>query len=258
MWIKLLSYAVISAWYNFWGEDKVFGKGCRVIEKTRLLYVVSTPIGNLNDITLRALQVLGEVDLIAAEDTRQTRKLLDHYGIKTPITSYHDHNKEQKTPVLLKHLEGGMDVALVSDAGTPGISDPGYYLIRRAIEQGVQVIPVPGPTASVAALVVSGLPTDRFIFEGFLPAKKGKRRRILSELATEERTIILYESPYRLQRTLNDILEVFGDRKMVAARELTKKFEEVIRGSVSELLDHFTQNRPRGEFVLVIEGHSED
>lgn len=217
-------------------------------------YIVSTPIGNLGDITLRALQILGEADLIAAEDTRRTGKLLAHYRIKTPMTSYHDHNKEQKTLMILEQLEGGKDIALVSDAGTPGISDPGYYLIKRVIDKGIDVVPIPGPTASIAALVASGLPTDRFVFEGFFPTKRGKRGLVLSELAAEKRTILLYESPHRLQRTLSDILEALGDRKVSVARELTKKFEEIKRGQVSQLLEYFGENKPRGELVIVIEG----
>lgn len=218
------------------------------------LYLVSTPIGNLEDITLRALRVFKEVDLIAAEDTRRTRLLLQRYQISQPITSYHDHNKEARSPVLLNKLLSGKSVALASDAGTPGISDPAFYLVRLAIEHQVPVVPVPGPSALISALIVSGLPPDRFAFEGFLPAKSGRRRTRLKALAHEERTILLFESPHRLRRTLEDILEVMGDRRAVVARELTKKFEEVTRGSVAQLLDHYREKKPRGEVVIVLAG----
>jgi 16S rRNA (cytidine1402-2'-O)-methyltransferase len=218
------------------------------------LYLVSTPIGNLEDITLRALRVLKEADLIAAEDTRRTRLLLQRHQISRPITSYHDHNKEARSPALLDRLLNGQSVALVSDAGTPGISDPAFYLVRLAIEQGVPVVPIPGPSALVSALVVSGLPPDRFVFEGFLPAKSGRRQARLKALAHEERTLLFFESPHRLTRTLEDILQIMGDRRAAVARELTKKFEEVVRGSVSRLLHHYGEKKPRGEVVIILAG----
>ncbi|MCK4272418.1 16S rRNA (cytidine(1402)-2'-O)-methyltransferase, partial [bacterium] len=215
-----------------------------------------TPIGNLEDITLRALRVLKEVELIAAEDTRRTRRLLRHYQISRPLISYHDHNKEARSPSLLEKLNSGESLALVSDAGTPGISDPAFYLVRLAIQHGVPVVPVPGPSALISALIVSGLPPDRFAFEGFLPAKSGRRRRKLKALAGEERTILFFESPYRLKRTLEDILEIMGDRRATVARELTKKFEEVTRGTVTQLLEHYGEKKPRGEVVIVLTGYT--
>ncbi|PRX26449.1 16S rRNA (cytidine1402-2'-O)-methyltransferase [Orenia metallireducens] len=219
-----------------------------------ILYVCGTPIGNLDDITLRALNTLKEVDLIAAEDTRHTRKLLNHYQIEAKLTSYHEHNELEKSKELLERLRGGLDVALVSDAGMPGISDPGYRLISLLREEGIKVVPIPGPTAMTTALVISGLPTDRFAFEGFLPRKKNERRSYLEGLKGEERTLIFYEAPHRLTKTLADILEVLGDRKIALCRELTKKFEETISGKVSELLEEFKEDSPRGEMVLVVEG----
>ena len=224
--------------------------------KTGTLYLVSTPIGNLEDITFRAVRVLGEVDLIAAEDTRRTRRLLQHFQISRPIISYHDHNKEVRSPRLLDRLLTGESVALVSDAGTPGVSDPSFYLVRLAIQHDVPVVPVPGPTSLIAALVVSGLPPDRFAFEGFLPVKKGRRRHKLETLAGEERTLLFFESPHRLARALENILEVLGDRRVVVARELTKKFEEIKRGTVSQLLAHYQTVKPRGEVVIVLDGCS--
>ncbi len=218
------------------------------------LYIVSTPIGNLEDITLRALNVLKAVQIIAAEDTRHTQKLLRHYNIHTPQTSYHDHNKEEKGEILISKLKKGNDIALVSDAGTPGISDPGYYLINRAIEEGITVTPIPGPTASIAALSVSGLPTDSFVFEGFLPAKKVARQKRLRELSTERRTLILFETPHRLLPALKDLMELLGDRKIVLTRELTKIFEEVIRGKISEMIDKVEGRRLKGEITIILEG----
>ena len=200
------------------------------------LYIVSTPIGNLEDITLRALHLLKSVNLIAAEDTRHTKHLLTKYAIPTVLTSYHDHNKEEKTPVLIQRLQEGQSLALVCDAGTPGISDPGFYLIRRCIQERIPIIPVPGPTAAIAALTVSGLPTDAFFFAGFLPKKRTARLNRLTTLKDQTATLILYESPHRLTKTLKDSLEVLGNRQAVIARELTKVFEEVIRGSLEELL----------------------
>ncbi len=212
----------------------------------------------MEDITLRAKRVLGEVDLIAAEDTRRTGRLLAHLGLKRPLVSYHDFNKERKAPELLSRLLQGEDIALVSDAGTPGISDPAYYLVVRAVEKGIEVIPVPGPTAFVAALVISGLPTDRFTFEGFLPHKSSRRRKRLEELKQEPRTMIFYESPHRILETLQDALEVLGDRRASLSRELTKRFEETRRGHISELLESCRLRPPKGELVLVIEGTGKD
>jgi 16S rRNA (cytidine1402-2'-O)-methyltransferase len=216
-----------------------------------VLYIVSTPIGNLEDITLRALRILKEVSLIAAEDTRLTRKLLTHYDISTPTVSYYEHNSFTRIPKIIDHLNTGKDVAVVTDAGTPGISDPAYKLIRAAIESGNRIEAIPGPSASITALTASGLPTDRFIFEGFLPHKKGRKAK-LTRLSAIEATVIFYESPKRIVRTLKDILEFMGDRPAVIGRELTKLHEEMIRGNVSKLLSHFTQKTPRGEFVIMI------
>lgn len=218
------------------------------------LYIVSTPIGNLEDITLRALRVLKEVGIIAAEDTRHTRKLLSRYDIHVPLTSYHDFNKYEKAELLISKLKEGIDVALVSDSGTPGISDPGYYFIKRAIEEGIKVIPVPGATALIAALSVSGLPTDRFSFIGFLPKKRTSREKTLRILSEVEHTLILYESPHRVLKTLNEIKEIFGERRISVARELTKIHEEVIRGIISEVIDKLERQPPKGEIVLMIEG----
>jgi 16S rRNA (cytidine1402-2'-O)-methyltransferase len=216
-----------------------------------VLYIVSTPIGNLEDITLRALRILKEVSLIAAEDTRLTRKLLTHYNISTRTVSYYEHNKFTRIPKIIDHLSTEKDVAVVTDAGTPGISDPAYKLIRAAIESGSRIEAIPGPSASITALTASGLPTDRFIFEGFLPHKKGRKAK-LTRLSAIEATVIFYESPKRIVRTLKDILEYMGDRPAVIGRELTKLHEEMIRGNVSKLLSHFTQKTPRGEFVIMI------
>lgn len=217
------------------------------------LYLVSTPIGNLRDITLRALDVLEQVDLVAAEDTRTSRILLDHYGLQAKLTSYHDFNKERVTAGLIRQLQNGMSLALVTDAGTPGISDPAFYLVREAIKNDLPVEAIPGATAFVPALVISGMPTDRFCFEGFLPPKKGRQIR-LQELAQESRTMIFYESPKRVQRTLQDLYQAFGDREVVLVRELTKKFEQVVRGKLSEIIFGQMQFNPKGEFVLVVHG----
>jgi 16S rRNA (cytidine1402-2'-O)-methyltransferase len=217
------------------------------------LYVVSTPIGNLGDVTRRAVDILGGVDVIAAEDTRKTRFLLDHLGIRKPLESHFSYNERRKVPELLARLRRGEAVAVVSDAGTPGISDPGFVLIHEAATAGFPVIPIPGPSALLAALAVSGLPTDRFVFEGFLPVKKGRKSR-LEELRREPRTIVLYEAPHRIRRTLADTLSALGDRPAVVARELTKKFEEIRRGMLSELLAATRVREPRGEYVLVIAG----
>ena len=219
------------------------------------LYVVATPIGNLEDMTLRGLRVLREVSLIAAEDTRTTRKLLSHYDIHTPLTSYYDHNKNQKLPQVLQALEQG-DVALVSDAGTPGISDPGLELVSAAAAAGFPVVPVPGPSSVVTALAVSGIPADRFLFLGFLPRSKGDRQALLRSVAAMPFTLVIFEAPHRLQRSLADVREVLGDRPLAVLREATKLHEEIFRGSVSEAVEHF--DRPRGEFTLVVEWEPQD
>ena len=217
-----------------------------------MLYIVSTPIGNLKDITLRALETLKEVDLIAAEDTRHTKILLDHYQITTPSTSYFEHNQVKKADYLLGLLKQGKRIALVTDAGTPGISDPGYVLVKLAKENKIPTTVIPGPTALVAALSLSGLPTDSFIFEGFLPPKPVARRKELEKLKGESRTVIFYESPYRIEKTLKDICEVLCDPNVVCVREITKKFEEVLEGKASELLKHPQITKPRGEFVVLL------
>jgi len=218
------------------------------------LYVVATPIGNLEDISLRALRVLGEVGLIAAEDTRKTRRLLSRYGIRTRMTSYHEHNKLTKLDYILDFLEEE-DVALVSEAGMPGLSDPGYELVTSAWERNIRVIPIPGASVVITALAISGLPTDRFIYIGFLPRRAALRKRLLGSVASESGSIVAFEAPHRLLEALGDVLEVLGDRRVAVCRELTKLHEEVFRGMVSEALEHFSQ--PRGEFTLVIEGRRE-
>ncbi len=218
------------------------------------LYVVATPIGNLEDISLRALRTLREVKLIIAEDTRKTKRLLNTHNIKTPTTSYHEHNKWTKLGYILSRLDGE-DAALVSEAGMPGISDPGYELIVAASQRGIPIVPIPGPSVVITALVVSGLPAGRFTYIGFLPRRAGDRRRLLQSVADEHGTIIAFESPHRLPAALNDILQVLGDRKVAVCRELTKIHEEVFRGRISQAIEHFTE--PRGEFTLVIEGKSE-
>jgi len=219
------------------------------------LYVVATPIGNLEDISLRALRILGEVKLIAAEDTRHTRRLLGAYDVKTPMTSYHEHSKRDKLDYILGFLEGG-DVALVCNAGMPGISDPGYELIVAAAERDIPVVPVPGASVVITALVVSGLAVDRFVYLGFLPQKAAARRQALESVAEEGGTMIFLESPHRLQAAMRDILKILGDRRIAVCRELTKLHEEVFRGRVSQAVKHFAQ--PRGEFTLVIEGRKQD
>jgi 16S rRNA (cytidine1402-2'-O)-methyltransferase len=218
------------------------------------LYIVSVPIGNLEDITLRALRILREVDLIAAEDTRHTRKLLSHYDIHTPMISYFEHNEVRRGKLLLGKLESGSKVALVSNAGTPAISDPGYHIINLCIEAGTKIVPIPGPSAFLAAAVVSGFPLHSFSFEGFLPAKRSRRVKKLDIFRNEARTLIFYESPHRLLKFLADVLEVFGDRELVIARELTKMYEEIYRGPVSRAIRRFTEVEPRGEFTIVIRG----
>ena len=218
------------------------------------LYIVSTPIGNLEDITLRALRVLREVHLIAAEDTRRTGLLLKHFDIHAPLTSYFEGNEMKKRETILVRLKEGQDVALVSDAGTPGISDPGFRLIQKAIEEKIPVIPVPGPSAVTAALSVAGLPTDTFLFRGFLPHKSKKRRELLQEVAEARETLIFYESPHRLSATLTDVLETLGDREVALARELTKVYEEVLRGTVSEIQRVIATRKLKGEITLIVSG----
>jgi 16S rRNA (cytidine1402-2'-O)-methyltransferase len=219
-----------------------------------ILYVVATPIGNLEDITLRALRVLQEVDLIATEDTRRTRILLDHYQIDKPLTSLYDHNEVQKAPILVRRLQEGTSIALVSEAGTPLISDPGYRLVQLAISQQITVIPIPGPSAVVTGLSVAGLPTDRFVFEGFLPKKPGKRRRRLEALREEPRTLVFYESARRVRDLLNEMQAQWGNRRVVVARELTKKFEAILRGRITEVQTQLEERPPQGEVTLVVEG----
>ena len=219
--------------------------------KKGTLFIVSTPIGNLADITFRAVETLKMVSFIAAEDTRRTRKLLNHFDIKTKLISYYEHNRFARIPQILQHLESGKDVAVVTDAGTPGVSDPAYKLIRSVIQVDVKVEPIPGASAFLTALVASGLPTDRFLFVGFLPPKKGRRKK-LSDLASHEATLILYENPKRVVKTLSDIATFLGDRPAVVCRELTKVHEEIIRGTISELLSYFSQESPRGECVIMI------
>ena len=218
------------------------------------LYVVPTPIGNLADITHRSIHVLSQVELILCEDTRVSQKLLKHYNIDTPTKSYHMHNEHRTVDRIVEQLQQGMSMALISDAGTPAISDPGFLLVRACLQSGVNVTSLPGPTAFVPALVQSGFPTDRFVFEGFLPHKKGRKSR-LSQLAEETKTIVLYESPHRILKTLAQCAQVMGpDRQASISRELTKAFEETVRGTLEELEAHFTTHTPKGEFVLVIQG----
>ncbi len=223
------------------------------------LYIVSTPIGNLDDMTFRAVQVLRDVTIIACEDTRHTRKLLTHFGIETPTISYHDHNERERAQELIKRLKSGDNIAVVSDAGTPGINDPGFRLVQLAIENEINVVPVPGANAVIAALVTSGLPTDRFFFEGFLPPRSNARRTRLQELSTMPATLVFYEAPHRIAATLKDAFEVLGQRNAVVGRELTKLHEEFVRGNLSELAQKFSfADKARGEMVLLISGRSED
>lgn len=216
-----------------------------------MFFVVATPIGNLEDITLRALRVLKESDLIVCEDTRQTSKLLQKYEITKPLLSYHAQSKMQKIEVILEHLKKGEKVALVSDAGTPGISDPGYLLIQKVLEMGVKIVPIPGPSAFLTALSASGLPIHEFIYLGFLPHKKG-RETLFKEIAASERTIVFYESPYRILKTLERLQELCPEKQIVVGRELTKMFEEFFRGKVQDAFGHFSQNKILGEFVVII------
>lgn len=220
------------------------------------LYIVPTPIGNLEDVTFRAVRVLKEVDLIAAEDTRHTQVLLSHYGIRTRVTSYHEHNERSKARELVEQLREGTSIALLTDAGTPMISDPGYRLVIETIRAGVQVIPLPGPSAVTAALSAAGLPTDRFGFEGFLPAKKSERRSALELLKEDTRTLILYEAPHRLKQTLADMAEIFGNRQVAIGREISKVHEEFLRGAIREILAQLEQQKVRGEITLIVQGAS--
>ena len=223
-------------------------------ETRGILYICGTPIGNLEDITLRALKILKKVKLIAAEDTRHTKKLLNHYQINTKITSYYEYNKFKKAPYLVEILKNGQDIVLVSDAGMPGISDPGYVLINLALNNNIKIVPIPGVSALITALVVSGLPTDKFVFEGFLPRKIKERKRYFKSIENEERTVIFYETPHRLKRALKDMLDVWGERKIVIARELTKMHEEIIRGKLSQVLTEISTKEIKGEITLVVQG----
>jgi len=219
------------------------------------LYLVSTPIGNLGDISFRAVHILKSVDLIAAEDTRVTSVLLNHYGIRNKMLPFHSYNQKRQTPHLIKILKDEKSIALVSDAGTPGISDPAYMLVQAAIENNIRVIPIPGATAFLAALTVSGLPINKFIFEGFLPLKKGRKSKI-NALVSEERTIVFYESPHRIHKTVKELYENWGNRQCVMGREITKKFEEIYRGNLSDLMSHLGEKKVKGEIVLIISGTS--
>ena len=219
-----------------------------------ILYICGTPIGNLEDITLRALKILKKVKLIAAEDTRHTKKLLNHYQINTKVSSYYEYNKFKKALHLVEILKNGQDIALVSDAGMPGISDPGYVLVNLALKNNIRIIPVPGVSALITALVVSGLPTNKFVFEGFLPRKIKERKRYFKSIKNEERTVIFYETPHRLKRALKDMLEIWGERKIVIARELTKMYEEVIRGKLSQVLTEISTKEMKGEITLIVQG----
>lgn len=218
------------------------------------LYVVPTPIGNLEDITLRAIRILSEVDLILAEDTRVSRKLLSHYEIDTALESHHQNNEHATVSKQIEKMKQGLSLALISDAGTPAISDPGFLLVRETVKAGIEVDCLPGPTALIVALVNSGIPTERFVFEGFLPPKKGRQKR-LQQISDEERTIVFYESPHKLNKTLAQLAELIEeDRTIAVCREMTKKFEETIRGTLKEVQQHFEENSPKGEFVIVLSG----
>ena len=227
------------------------------MENTGTLYLVATPIGNLEDITLRALRILREADIIAAEDTRQTLKLLNHFGIRNTLVSYYEHNKAEKGNYLISRLLEGKNVALVSDAGTPGISDPGEDLVRLAVNKGIPVTMVPGPAAVIAGVVLSGLPSGRFVFEGFLPMNKRVRRERLGSISRETRTMVFYEAPHKLIHTLKDLRDLLGNRRIAIARELTKKFEEVWRTTLDEAIARYGNEPPKGEFVIILEGADE-
>jgi 16S rRNA (cytidine1402-2'-O)-methyltransferase len=228
------------------------------LDSKGILYLVATPIGNLEDITLRAIRTLKEVDFIAAEDTRHTIKLLNHFEIKKSLVSYYEHNKREKGNYLISQLLEGKNIALVSDAGTPGISDPGEDLVKLCIEKDIKVTPIPGPVAAVTGLIASGLPSGRFAFEGFLPMNKRSRKERLASLKNEVRTIVFYEAPHKLTNTLNDLYQTFGNRKVVFARELTKRFEEIVRCELKEAIEKYEKQAPKGEFVIIVEGISED
>ncbi|MFC1709294.1 16S rRNA (cytidine(1402)-2'-O)-methyltransferase [Candidatus Omnitrophota bacterium] len=217
-----------------------------------MLYIVATPIGNLSDITLRALEVLKSVDLIACEDTRQTKKLLNHYQINKPLTSYYEHNKLSKGEYLIKLLKEGKNIALVSDSGTPGVSDPGFHISKLALENSIKVSPIPGPCALTTALSASGAPANRFVFEGFLPIKPGPRKKKLSELSKIGKTIVLYESPYRFMKLLEQVKEIFGEIELTVVREVTKKFEELRKDNTSSIIDYYKNHPAKGEFVVII------
>lgn len=223
-----------------------------------ILYMVATPIGNLEDMTYRAVRTLKEVDLIAAEDTRNSIKLLNHFEIKTPITSYHEHNKYEKAEELVKKLESGNDIAIITDAGTPGISDPGEELVKQCYEAGITVVPIPGACAAINGLIASGQPTRRFAFEAFLPVDKKERRAVLDELVNETRTIIIYEAPHRLVKTLAELKSILGDRKLTVCKELTKKHETFFMTTIAEAEEYFRLNEPRGEYILVIKGRTHE
>ncbi|MBW1849995.1 MAG: 16S rRNA (cytidine(1402)-2'-O)-methyltransferase [Deltaproteobacteria bacterium] len=229
--------------------SEIQNKGCGT------LYVVSTPIGNLEDITLRALKVLKSVDIIAAENVKHTKGLCEHYSIKTRLAGYNQHNRKVKAPALINKLKSGRHVALVTDAGTPGISDPGVYLIAQAAKENITISPIPGPSAVIAALSVSGLPSEQFVFLGFLPNRSSKRKKALSGLIPETRTMVFFEAPHRIRAMLGDLKEILGDRQMVMLREITKVFEDVKRGPVNAVLEHLTPNRKKGEFTLVVAGN---
>lgn len=222
------------------------------------LYIVSTPIGNLEDITLRALRVLKEVDVIAAEDTRHSRKLLNHYGITKPMISYWSEKEKVRSEEIIEKLRSGLSVAIISDAGTPGISDPGAVLIKRAIDEGIDIVPIPGPSAAIAALSVSGLSTEEFTFIGFLPPKTAQRQKRLNELALEPRTLIFYEAPHRILDTLSDMEDIFVGRNAVLAKEITKMHEEILRGTISEIIDSLRNRTIAGEYVIIVEGKSKE
>jgi 16S rRNA (cytidine1402-2'-O)-methyltransferase len=217
------------------------------------LYLVSTPIGNMEDITYRAVHILSSVQVIAAEDTRKTKLLLDHYNIHTPMVSYYSYNEEMRAPQLVERMQRGDAVAVVTDAGTPGISDPAFHVVQHALAAGIRIIPIPGASAVLSALVAGGLPTDRFVFEGFLPLKKGRKTKF-EAMKSELRTMVIYESPFRVVRTLEDIQIYLGNRQVVVARELTKKFEEILRGTVEEILEQIKERTQKGEFVILIAG----
>ena len=227
-------------------------------DKTGMLYLCATPIGNLEDVTLRVLRILKEADVVAAEDTRQSIKLLNHYEIKTPLVSYHEHNKYEKTPVLVQRMLKGETIALVTDAGTPAISDPGEDLVRACYEAGIPVTSLPGPAAVITALTLSGMPARRFTFEGFLPVDKKERKEVLDRLAKTTCTTIFYEAPHRLQRTLSLMLEVLGERQVALCRELTKQYESIQRVPLSRAVSYYEDHEPRGEYVLVVSGASRD